>query len=140
MASAYHNLDGWMRDVHRAYEDGGERAYRLAELLILIDDLITDKGRDALLDDAEDTSESVSGDDVDLPDAGDGVQVVGTATGHDPVQPAGLAGPASLGAQMGARRAKELAQRAAGVGVPAGPLARAAFTQARLIGAGKGGT
>lgn len=137
MASAYHNLDGWMRDVHRAYEDGGERAYRLAELLILIDDLITDKGRDALLDDAEGTAESVCGDDVDLPDAGDGVPVGRPDEGHASDGPLIVARPARLGAQVGMRRTQDLARRAAGLADSAGPLARASVTTARMSRSGK---
>lgn len=139
MPNAYHNLAGWLRDVRKALAGGEELAYLTAEAIRELDDLIEapDDG-DPSLEDAESATESVCGADMDLPDPADGRPLGGPDAGHAAMQPADLARPSGLAAQVGARRAAFLARQAAGVGVPAGPLARASVTTARLLKHGKG--
>lgn len=133
MPSAYHNLAGWLRDVRKALAGGEELAYLVAEAIHELDELIEapDDG-DPSLEDAESATESVCGADVDLPDPADGRPVGGPDAGHAAVQPADLAGPPGLGAAVGMRRAAFLARQATGVRSPAGPLARASLSPARL--------
>lgn len=118
MARKLNNLEGWLRDVQHALKEGSEIAYLVAECIILLDDLITDEGRDRLLGDTEDAvledADEPSGEgrqlDLDLRVQSDRLPMGGPPQGHDSLRDSALAPPAGVGAAM--ERARDLASRA----------------------------
>lgn len=85
MARAYHNCEGLMRDLRALLDDGDERAYQFAELLIELDELVQPDDDDARLEAAAEGPVQRGQIDLDLRDHGDGSELEPSPPGHDPV-------------------------------------------------------
>lgn len=119
MARAYHNLDGWMRDVRNALRDGEQRAYELAELLLELDDLI-----DPGVEDAEHSSGEEPESDVEIRDTPDSSSMGRPDAGHAADGSPHLVAPAGMGTAL-ERRARQLAlDGARGTREPLAPTQR----------------
>lgn len=80
MPRAYHNLNGWIRDVRAALDAGDETGYIAAELVLELEDLI-----DPSMEPASDGPVQQPEADLDLRDDGDGTELESLPAGYDTV-------------------------------------------------------
>lgn len=88
MARAYHNLQGWLRDVRKAIDSGHQLAYEAAEVLWELDDLIDDSvdGAESGVEDGAGGTDDGAGVPAQRPDAGD--ELLGVQSPRSTRQPA----------------------------------------------------